>query len=385
MLFLSTFLIALFITMALVPILRTAALRLQQGPDLPDARKVHAAPIPKLGGVALALGVILPMLFIADGGRFVNSVLIGAAVVACFGLVDDLKTLGWPAKFGGQILAALVVILYGGLRISSLGSCLPEGVDLPHALSVVLTLIVVVGVTNAINLSDGLDGLAGGTCLLIFICLGVLAYSGTDFPERFFVMALAAAVVGAILGFLRFNTYPATVFMGDTGSQLLGFFAVTLSLGITQCNAAYSPFLPLLLLGFPVLDTLTVMAERLAAGRSPFTPDKNHFHHKLLRLGLFHTEAVVVIYAVTALLTASAYFLRFHSDWLIIGLYALFAALVLAFLASTARSGFRFHRAGFFDLKIKGRLKVLKDKPLLIRACYPPVAFGVPVLFAAAV
>src|SRR4030067_831323 len=100
-------------------------------------------------------------------------------------------------------------------------------------------------------------------------------------------------MAGAIFGFLRFNTYPATVFMGDTGSQLLGFLAVTLSLGITQRSTPLSPFLPLLLLGFPVLDTLTVMSERLLAGRSPFHPDKNHFHHKLMRLALFSTEGGV--------------------------------------------------------------------------------------------
>ena len=131
-------------------------------------------------------------------------------------------------------------------------------------------------------------------------------------------MLLCTAIVGAIFGFLRFNTYPATVFMGDTGSQLLGFLAITLSIGVTQRETPLSPLLPLLLLGFPVLDTITVMAERIASGRMPFSPDKNHFHHKLMRLGLFHTEAVVTIYGITALLTAAAYLLRFHSDWLLV-------------------------------------------------------------------
>jgi UDP-GlcNAc:undecaprenyl-phosphate GlcNAc-1-phosphate transferase len=385
MVFLSTLLISMFITIALIPILSTAAVRLNKGVDHPEPRKVHGAPVPKVGGVALGLGVLLPMVLIVDGGRFVNSLLIGSAIVACFGLIDDLRTLGWKAKFGGQLLAALVVILYGELQICSLGSCLPEGVRVPWLLSVLLTLVVIVGVTNAINLSDGLDGLAGGTSLLIFLCIGFLAYSSSQFTDRLFVMTLCAAVIGAIIGFLRFNTYPASVFMGDTGSQLLGFLAITLALGITQRNNLYSPLLPLLLLGFPVLDTLTVMAERIASGRSPFSPDKSHFHHKLLRLGLFHTEAVVFIYAVTALLVGAAYVMRFHSDWLIIGAYALFAGLVLVFFEASGRSGFRFHRAGYFDVQIKGRLKILKDKKLLIRACFPPVAFGVPALFAAAV
>ena len=121
--------------------------------------------------------------------------------------------------------------------------------------------------------------------------------------------------------------------MGDTGSQLLGFLAVTLSLGVTQREHAAQPVAAAAARwAFPVLDTLTVMVERIAAGRSPFSPDKNHFHHKLMRLGLFHTEAVVAIYAITALLTAAAYLLRYHSDWLLILLYAAFCALVVSAL-----------------------------------------------------
>ena len=172
---------------------------------------------------------------------------VGAWAIVVFGLVDDLKNLGWVAKFSGQIVAALVVIFYGKVRICTFGECLPEGFILPNLLNIPLTLLVIVGVTNAINLADGL---AGGISLLIFLCIGWLAYSGFNIPEKLFSIVLCSAAVGAIFGFLRFNTYPATVFMGDTGSQLLGFLAVSLSLGITQSSDALSPFLPLLLLGF---------------------------------------------------------------------------------------------------------------------------------------
>jgi UDP-GlcNAc:undecaprenyl-phosphate GlcNAc-1-phosphate transferase len=143
--------------------------------------------------------------------------------------------------------------------------------------------------------------------------------------------------------------------------------------------------LTLLLLGFPVLDTLTVTAERLAAGRSPFSADKNHFHHKLMRLGLFHTEAVVAIYAITAVLTTAAYLLRYHSDWLLLLIYAGFCALALVSFSAAERRRFRFHRTGFFDTGIKARLKIIKDKSLLIRACFLPLLYGLPLLFAAAV
>jgi UDP-GlcNAc:undecaprenyl-phosphate GlcNAc-1-phosphate transferase len=385
MVFLSTLLISMFITMALIPILRTAAVRLHAGLDIPDARKVHSEPKPKVGGLAMAIGALVPVIIMVDGGRFVNSVLIGACVIVLFGLVDDLKTLGWKAKFAGQIAAGLVVIFYGKLTICFLGSCLPAGMTLPDSISLPLTLVVIVGVTNAINLSDGLDGLAGGTSLLIFICIALLCYTGGDFPERLFLMLLCTAVVGAIFGFLRFNTYPATVFMGDTGSQLLGFLAVTLSLGLTQHETPLSSLLPLLLLGFPVLDTLTVMAERIAAGRSPFAPDKNHFHHKLMRLGLFHTEAVVAIYAITALLIGTGYLLRYHSEWLILWVYTVFCGLAIGFFTLAERQGLRFHRTGFFDTGIKNRLKIIKDMSLVIRVCFPFLIYGLPLLFAVAV
>ena len=385
MVFVSTLLISMFITMALIPILCMGSVRLHAGLDVPDARKVHTEPVPKVGGLAISIGALVPVVLVASGGRFFNSVMIGACVIVLFGLVDDLKSLGWKAKFAGQIAAALIVILYGKLNICYLGTCLPDGVSLPELLALPLTLVVIVGVTNAINLSDGLDGLAGGTSLLTFFCIGLLCYTGGDFPEKPLVMLLCTAIIGAIFGFLRFNTYPATVFMGDTGSQLLGFLAVTLSLGVTQRETPLSPLLTLLLLGFPVLDTLTVMVERIASGRPPFYPDKNHFHHKLMRLGLFHTEAVVTIYAITALLTAAAYLLRFHSDWLLLGCYAAFCVLVVSAFTAAERRGFRFHRTGFFDIEIKGRLKIIKDKNLLARACFLPLQFGLPLFFMASV
>ena len=374
----------MFITMVLIPILRAAAERAGCGVDFPNPRKVHGTPIPKVGGLAMALGALVPVLFVADVSRFVHALLIGAAVVVAFGLVDDLRGLGWKAKFGGQIIAALVVIFYGNLKICFLGEFLPDGASLPDAVALPLTVLVIVGVTNAVNLSDGLDGLAGGICLLIFMCIGFLSFFGDDFTDKFFAMAMCAAVIGAIFGFLRYNTYPATVFMGDTGSQLLGFLAICLSLCVTQRSTPLSPFLPLLLVGFPVLDTLTVMTERIAAGHPPFSADKNHFHHKLVRLGLFHTEAVVTIYAITALLAAAAFLLRYHSDWILILFYTVFCALVVSALTAAERSGFRFHRTGYFDIEIKGRLKQLKDKQLLIRACFVPLQYGVPLLFIAA-
>jgi UDP-GlcNAc:undecaprenyl-phosphate GlcNAc-1-phosphate transferase len=368
----------MFITMALIPIFRTLALKLNIM-DFPKERKVHPSPMPKLGGIAMALGILIPVVLWADGGRFMKAVLIGAGIVVVLGLIDDFKEIGYKTKFGGQMAAALVVVFYGGLKICHLGACLPQNMLVPDVLAIPLTLLAIVGVTNAINLSDGLDGLAGGTTLLIFICIGYLAFTGLYRPEGFFIAVLSLAVIGAILGFLRFNTYPATIFMGDSGSQLLGFLAITLSIGLTQGSSSpLSPFFPLLLLGFPVLDTLTVMSERISNGRSPFAADKNHFHHKLMRLGLYHTDAVVTIYLVTAFLVSTAFVFRFYSEWFLLVFYLVFAGIFVGGFLAADRYGWKLQRYDLIQRLLKDRLRVLKEKNVLIKVAFHVVEFAVP-------
>jgi len=380
MIYLSTLLISMFITMALIPIFKSVAVQLGNGLDYPNKRKVHSQPIPKVGGIAIALGTLLPVWFLTGRGNFANAIIFGAGVITIFGLIDDVKTLGYKTKFAGQLIAALIVVFFGGVKVCSLGTCLPEDTLLPDFLAIPLTIIAIVGVTNAINLSDGLDGLAAGSSLIIFSCIAYLAYTVAGQVENLFIMLLSTAMVGAIIGFLRYNTYPATVFMGDTGSQLLGFLAVTLTLDLTQNNVAFNSFLPLLLIGFPVLDTLTVMVERIVNGRSPFKADKNHFHHKLIRLGLFHTEAVMVIYVITTLLALAALILRFQSEWLLLAMYLSFSILVIFCFTVVEHNGWRLNREGYFDLEIKGRLKVLKEKDLLIKTSFRAAEYSLPLL-----
>ena len=375
MIYLSTLIISMFITITLTPLIRKVAIRVH-AMDIPDERKVHSYPIPKAGGIAMALGALIPALLWTPGDQFVRAVLLGAGIVFLLGLIDDFRNLGYKTKFAGQIAAALIVIFYGGVKIKCPGIFFPDNTLLSDWVCIPLTLIVIVGVTNAINLSDGLDGLAGGISLLGFACIGYLAYQG----ENIVVAILSVAAVGAIFGFLRFNTYPATLFMGDTGSQLLGFLAVTLSLGLTQGNSALSPLLPLIILGFPVLDTVAVTVERISKGKSPFKPDKNHFHHKLMRLGLFHTEAVLVIYALQAFLVTSAFVFRFYSDWFLLISYIIFSGLILSGFFVVERRGWRFKRTGFLDRVIKGRLRVLKEKNILIKTSFRIVQVGVPSL-----
>ena len=159
--------------------------------------------------------------------------LASALLLAMFGLVEVFRGLRPSTKLLGQLVPALITVVYGGIQIRSLGTLLPDGFLLPGAVSIPLTLLVIVGVTNAINLADGLDGLAGGICLLIFAGIGYLAY----LDDNTMIGMMSLALGGALFGFLRFNTYPASIFMGDAGSQFLGFSVITLSLALTQGHA----------------------------------------------------------------------------------------------------------------------------------------------------
>jgi UDP-GlcNAc:undecaprenyl-phosphate/decaprenyl-phosphate GlcNAc-1-phosphate transferase len=375
MIYFSTLFLSLFITMALTPLTRRLCMAVK-AVDVPGGRKIHECAIPKGGGIAMAFGVLVPLLFWAIPDTFVKAVLIGAGVVLLFGFVDDLRPMGWTVKFAGQLAAALIVVFYGGVEIRNLGLLLPEGYLLPTAIAIPLTLLFIVGVTNAINLSDGLDGLAGGIALLSFCCIGYLGFMSDNIS----VTLLSVASVGAIFGFLRFNTFPATLFMGDAGSQLLGFLGVCLALGLTQGSTPLSPLLPLLILGFPILDTLAVMVERIAAGQSPFNADNRHFHHRLLGLGLYHTEAVSIIYILQASLVSAAFFLRFHSEWLILLSYLVFAVLVIAAFLAADKTRFRFKRYHLIDRVIKGKLKVLRDRAVVVRIAYQALEIALPAL-----
>lgn len=376
MIYFSTLLISIFITIAFVPIFKNLAVRMK-AVDMPEPRKVHSVPMPKTGGVAMAIGALIPVLFWAPADDFLKSVLLGAGVIVVFGVLDDLKNLGYKAKFFGQVVAALLVIFYGQVEIKSLGMLLPEGVLLPDFIAIPLTLVFIIGVTNAINLADGLDGLAGGISLITFICIGFLAYLGGYSG----IAVISLAMIGSIFGFLRFNTFPATVFMGDAGSQLIGFLAGTLSVQLTQASVPLSPFLPLLLLGFPILDTISVMSERISEGRSPFVADKRHFHHKLISLGMFHTEAVFTIYVLQSCFVTAAYIFRFYSDWTILAIYLSFSGFILVSFFILERIGWQINRHDIIDEVIKKKLRILKERQLVVKFSFRIFYAGLPLLF----
>lgn len=371
MILFSTFLLSTIVTIILMPVLINLAYKLKLV-DIPNSRKIHSDPIPRIGGFAMALGAVLPIVLWAPMTRFVMSVLLGAAVLVAFGLIDDLKNIGFKEKFFGQIIAALIVILYGGLKIQSLGGLIPGNYILPDWISIPLTLVVIVAVTNAINLSDGLDGLAGGITLLTFLFIGYLAYQVK--AQTFEVIALA--MVGSIFGLLRFNTHPATVFMGDAGSQLLGFVAITITLAVTRRTPEISPILGLFIIGMPIVDTVSVMVDRILAGRSPFKADKNHLHHKIMNLGFYHSESVILIYIIHAILVCFAFIFRYESDRLLLVSFLLFAATIILLIFVPDYLGFKMKRHPIIDIVIKGPFRRLREQHAIIRISFKAVEIG---------
>jgi UDP-GlcNAc:undecaprenyl-phosphate GlcNAc-1-phosphate transferase len=257
-------------------------------------------------------------------------------VLLAVGVWDDRSEIHYGWKFGGQMLAVGLFLATTDIRIESLTLGVRQ--PLPEGLSAILTAIFLIGVTNAINLSDGLDGLAGGMVLLCCCGIALLAFSGGDRQ----VVVIALVLAGAIVGFLRYNTHPARVFMGDAGSQLLGFSTGVLAITATQGETtAVSAGLPLLLVGVPILDTLNVMWIRIRSGRSPFAADRNHLHHRLLALGFSHGEAVLAVYSLQAVFFLLAYLMRFQSDLAIAAVYVLIATLALGSIAFGERVGWR--------------------------------------------
>lgn len=304
--------------------------------DQPGGRKVHASPIPRVGGIAMAVGMLVAMVVWGSLGVELRAYLLAMLLLLIFGVQDDRLTLSPGWKLLGQAAAALIVMYYGNINISILRHV--DAYELPLWLSTPITLFFIVGVTNAINLADGLDGLAGGTTLLCLSGLLLLALTSGKM-EAILVCAVA---VGAVLGFLRYNTHPARIFMGDAGSQLLGFSAAFISLLLTQDRELpFSSALPLLLLGVPVIDTLTVMTERVLDGKSPFQADRTHVHHRLLALGFDHHEAVMVIYGAQASLLVLAWYLRFVSDAVIITVFACVSLGIVTLLRQARLRGWR--------------------------------------------
>lgn len=275
--------------------------------DVPkDDRRVHTVPIPRLGGLAIFLGFIAGLLYLNDIDSRMFGVLTGAAIIVTLGFFDDIKPLPAKFKFLVQVIAAIIVIRSGVTipRVSNpLHFILGGGYIELGIWSYPLTIVWIVGVTNAINLVDGLDGLAAGISIISATTLLVAALStGQDFAAL-----LAALVAASTLGFLPYNFNPAKIFMGDTGALFLGYMLSVISvMGVLKGAAALSILVPIFAIGLPIFDTLFAMVRRALSGKSMMEADKGHLHHKLLDAGMSQKQAVLTLYSISAVLGFSA-------------------------------------------------------------------------------
>lgn len=323
---LATLITALFITVVMIPYLMRYAVTLGLV-DIPNERKVHVHQVPRVGGIAIVVAFLVPFLIWFPKNSIFAGIGLGVLVLFFFGVWDDRSDLSYRLKFAGQILASVLVVVVGDVRIEWI-PFFSQPIEVLW-ISIPLTVFCLLAITNAMNLADGLDGLAGGASILSFGLVGLLSFQGGSYP----LVISTLAVTGAILGFLRFNSHPASIFMGDTGSQFLGFILGVLVILLTQkACTALSPALPLLLLGLPVIDTASVMVKRMLEGRSPFSPDKNHIHHRLLQMGFSHYETVVILYFIQSGFMLLAYLLRFHPDLLVLTVFFVYSLLVLGLI-----------------------------------------------------
>lgn len=289
------FVIALIVTYICTPLVRMLAVKIG-AIDAPDARKVHQVSIPRLGGLAIYIGYMVSLLYSVKDISSVKGLIIGSVILVAVGIWDDVKQIGPKTKLLGQIVAALMLPIFdNAIHFISIG----DHMLYLEYLSIPLTVFWIVGFTNIVNLIDGLDGLAAGISLIacIAICIVTLQMGQVD------LACITLALAGAACGFLRYNFNPAKIFMGDTGSMLLGYTMAAISvMGSVKTAATVGLVVPVIVLGLPILDTLFAIVRRRINGRPVFQPDKGHLHHRLLAMGLTQKQAVLLMYAITAVL-----------------------------------------------------------------------------------
>ncbi len=277
--------------------------------DIPkDNRRMHKKPIPRIGGLAIVFGFLVAVLsFSMKFDKQLIATLIGAGIIVIMGVADDCKNLDAKLKFVIQILAALVVIFYGDLRINVFTNPNPFASSpylvLPEWLSIVISVVWIVFITNAVNFIDGLDGLAAGVSAIMSVSLVFISIRVGEYP----IALIGIALMGACFGFLPFNFNPAKIFMGDTGSTFLGFMLATLSIqGVFKSYAVISFAVPLLILGLPLFDACFAMLRRLLTGKSPMVADRGHLHHRLIDIGFSQKQTVFILYAISGVLGITA-------------------------------------------------------------------------------
>jgi UDP-GlcNAc:undecaprenyl-phosphate/decaprenyl-phosphate GlcNAc-1-phosphate transferase len=299
--------LALLIVVLLTPAVGGMARLLGVVDEPGEQRRVHGRTIPRLGGLAIFLGIIVPALAFLDLSGETRGVLLGAAVATVVGAVDDFRGLTPSVKLAGQFVAASIPPMFG-VWIDHFTFPFIGVVDLPAWLGVPLSMLFIVAVMNMVNFLDGLDGLAAGVCGIAGATYAILALSlGKPDPA-----ILSAIVAGACLGFLRHNFFPARIFMGDSGALCLGFILAAVSIqGLLKTASTVVLVLPLLVLAVPILDTSFVVAKRLKHNLPVYAADRSHLHHRFLNIGFSQRRAAVTMWLWCASLAGAALATRF--------------------------------------------------------------------------
>jgi len=294
-------------------------------------RHIHKRPIPKLGAVGIFLSFLFGYILFGRHSIKMNSILIGSFIIVLTGIIDDINDLRASRKLIGQLAAALVIVYYGKIvltDISVFGLYLEFG-----NFSEIITIFFIVACTNIINLTDGLDGLSGGVTSIFYLATGIICY----YQGRFNTLeyTLTFIMLGSTLGFLLHNFYPAKIFAGDC-TQFMGFMIAVISLLGFKGTAFTTLFVPLSILGLPIIDTLFAIIRRMLKGQPIFSPDKAHFHHQLLGMNFSHRTTVLIIYVINILFALTSIFYVLEISKSAIVIYIILTLLLIWFVCYTS-------------------------------------------------
>lgn len=302
--------------------------------DIPNERKVHKKPMPRLGGLGIFFAFLVGYMCFAQNTVKMNSILIGSFIIVLTGIIDDIKPLDAKDKLIGQLLSASVIAFYGEILLENITAF---GLNISFGyFAYPITILFIVACMNIINLIDGLDGLAGGICAIFFMTIIIISFfqgrtTGLEFT-------LALVMLGSTLGFLIHNFYPAKIFAGDSGALFLGFIIAVISLLGFKGTVLTSVFVPLLILAVPILDTLFAIVRRLLKHKKISDADKQHLHHQLLGMKFSHRNTVLIIYGVNILFAMASIFYTLNEQidiYIRRGIYVVLFVLVFWFVNKT--------------------------------------------------
>ena len=341
---LAAFFLSGIISFLLTPPVKKLAYRIG-AIDVPkDGRRMHKRPTPRLGGLAIFGGFLIAAVLTGQLTPQRLWILAGAAVIVVLGIFDDRNALSAKFKFVIQILAAAIPVIFGDLRIAMFTNTFLFSDSLYWnlgALSIPITILWIVAITNAVNLIDGLDGLAVGVSSIASMTMLAVAL----FIGETEIAVILAALAGACVGFMPYNLNPASIFMGDTGSTFLGYMLATLSIqGLFKVYALISFAVPFLILGLPIFDTAFAIVRRVLSGRSPLAPDRGHVHHRLIDMGFNQKQAVAILYVISVVLGLIAVVLTTSGE---LRAMVLVAAVIIGLIVS----GFLFLSNGQHKIK----------------------------------